>query len=315
MKCIICLADNPPKKLSKEHIFPEAVGGTLTTNRVCKPCNDVLGQVADAPLTNHPLIGLVRNRLGLSGKGGYLPNPLERGTLHDDPDVKVRIEQRSGGKPYIYTIPSIKKVDNGEGAELHFCVDARDANRLGDIINKSLAREGAPPLNEDEIARIASRVTCTENPTINVPLSLDVTHYRRGILKIVYELAHLWLGDRYLDDPAAPDIRNCMRDAHMPYEIARKYAIRGQISFGSEHWSLPFWKNEPDSLIGVGLASQNAVSVYVRILGVFDAMIPVTEHRSDYPHFTNQFILIDAATGRRRASTFADEVKRMAHSG
>ena len=36
MRCIFCLKERDP---SLEHVFPAAIGGTLTIDRVCKPCN------------------------------------------------------------------------------------------------------------------------------------------------------------------------------------------------------------------------------------------------------------------------------------
>jgi hypothetical protein len=50
MKCIFCLNEREP---SVEHVFPDAIGGTWTTDRVCKPCNDWLGSNVDVELTDY----------------------------------------------------------------------------------------------------------------------------------------------------------------------------------------------------------------------------------------------------------------------
>ena len=97
-----------------------------------------------------------------------------------------------------------------------------------------------------------------------------------------------------------------------PYSQEVQPLLRpGQVLLRPGHELLPFWSNEPDSLIGVGLLQQGAIKIYVRILGVFEAMIWVTHHADDYPDFQQPFVYIDAATGRIRHSTFDEEVVRM----
>ena len=57
MRCIFCLKDRSP---SLEHVFPDAIGGTLTIARVCEPCNSWLGTNVDSYLTDH--IGVLMKR-------------------------------------------------------------------------------------------------------------------------------------------------------------------------------------------------------------------------------------------------------------
>jgi hypothetical protein len=49
MRCIFCLNERPG---SKEHVFALAIGGRLTTDRVCEPCNSTLGSRVDAALSD-----------------------------------------------------------------------------------------------------------------------------------------------------------------------------------------------------------------------------------------------------------------------
>src|SRR5436305_10092453 len=52
-RCIICALErherrlrcNNTAELSREHLIPEAIGGKLVCNFVCKHCNDHLGEV------------------------------------------------------------------------------------------------------------------------------------------------------------------------------------------------------------------------------------------------------------------------------
>ncbi len=51
-----------------------------------------------------------------------------------------------------------------------------------------------------------------EHPEVFYRLKFDMASIRRGILKIAYELAFLWLGESYLDDPMAAILRSVVRD-------------------------------------------------------------------------------------------------------
>jgi hypothetical protein len=53
---------SPP---SDEHIFPDAIGGTLIIDRVCAGCNHTVNGAADEALTKHTLVRMARAQLGL----------------------------------------------------------------------------------------------------------------------------------------------------------------------------------------------------------------------------------------------------------
>jgi hypothetical protein len=63
------------------------------------------------------------------------------------------------------------------------------------------------------------------------------SHYRRGIFKIAYELAFLWLGESYLDDPMAAKLRSAVLEGVEPESLG----IRGTIQIGCEVEPLRFW--------------------------------------------------------------------------
>src|SRR5262245_62585375 len=92
MRCFFCLEEREP---SEEHVFPEAIGGTLTIARVCKPCNDFLGANVDVLLTDHPLILMKRAELGMSTSAGKGVDPLRKmfsiGSLASDPEKRIQL--------------------------------------------------------------------------------------------------------------------------------------------------------------------------------------------------------------------------------
>jgi hypothetical protein len=148
-------------------------------------------------------------------------------------------------------------------------------------------------------------------PTASVPLTFDVTHYRRGLVKIVYELACVWLGDSYLDDPTAEKLRALMLDVDLPFDVSSKYTINGTIRFAARPLLLPFWEHERTNLISFAMAQNGAIAVYVSVLGALEAMVQVTANAAAYPSFQSHFVSIDPVTGATRSTSFEEEVMRI----
>src|SRR5882724_408500 len=106
MKCILCLVDKNNSEFSDEHVFPEAIGGTLRIKTVCKQCNDYLGHSVDVHLAEHEFVRSIRLSLGLAGKSKTPPNPLERGVSPTDPTQKFRYVLDAEGQPEsLYQVP------------------------------------------------------------------------------------------------------------------------------------------------------------------------------------------------------------------
>lgn len=293
-------------------MFPEAVGGTVIIRSVCKACNSRLGHSVDVTITDHMLVAMKRMQFGLAGKTGKVPNPLASGVLADDPDHKVQLrpDPTKVGGTDIYTQPFLKKTMTGpKEGQITVRIDARDRKHLRAMLNKSLVRAGARPLSEEEVDALKQDVVRTEQPEISVPMSFDVSRFRQGLMKIVYELACVWLGDAYLDDPIASRLRQFILDEDLPFDPSKKHPIRGTIRFAPAAPFLPFWPEEREHLQAyMALNGQGPTGIGVSVLGVMDAMIQVTEKIHEGP---GQFISIDPRHGAKRESTLADEVERL----
>jgi len=114
-RCIFCLKDSPP---SEEHVFPEAIGGHLVTDRVCNTCNSFLGTKVDAPLCDSPSLVMRRFELELAGKNGKVPDRLRKifgtGVLRGDPTQKIKVKvNRRTGKPGIELIYNKRELEDG----------------------------------------------------------------------------------------------------------------------------------------------------------------------------------------------------------
>jgi HNH endonuclease len=142
MICIFCLKEKGP---SKEHVFPEGIGGSLTIDRVCKDCNDELGAKVDAPLVNHPFTAMARSQLGITGKRDDAPDLFAEvfgvGNLASDPDQKVRAYvSPETGKLAIEALHRRRESLQADGTKtIQVTIDKKNANvsTIGKIIERA----------------------------------------------------------------------------------------------------------------------------------------------------------------------------------
>ena len=64
-----------------------------------------------------------------------------------------------------------------------------------------------------------------ERPEVLHKLAVDLRDYQRAVCKIIYELAYLWLGDAYLDDPIALQLRNTILNG-----VEEKFAAKSKLT-------------------------------------------------------------------------------------
>ena len=103
-RCILCLKEAP---LSAEHLIPDALGGVLTCDFLCRDCNSTLGYSFEAEARTDPDIQLARHKLQgqmsdelaqklfegqsvlIQGPGWQEPGKIRKG----EPRVKSRVER------------------------------------------------------------------------------------------------------------------------------------------------------------------------------------------------------------------------------
>ncbi|MBW4449716.1 MAG: HNH endonuclease [Spirirestis rafaelensis WJT71-NPBG6] len=317
-KCIICKTDKLINEFTKEHIFPESIGGTLTLNVVCKKCNDFLGHSVDSHLVNHSLVQLACLSLKIGGKKAKVPNPLERGTLADNPNKEVKYICDESGNSIKLDIVTKFQGDIIKDGRVNITVDNKNQNQLPSMINKMLKRKGVNELSEEKIYQhaIKSNNPC---PWVDVNLKVDLINYQRAILKIAYELAYYWLGDAYLNDKVGEVLRCCIKDECLKEDWYQKYpTIKANIGFFGDNSSSfleNIWGNELNSHIALLIPNQQETLCYVKIFNTFQGVIVVSENspfsydllESDSP---GKFIAINSQTGEKRESSLCEEIKR-----
>jgi hypothetical protein len=320
LPCIFCEQDSAP---GDEHVFPEAVGGTLRITRVCTGCNSDLGARADAPLSDFPTVLWTRAQLGITGKSGNLPDLMHAllgvGSLLDDPDQRVKsvTPDRLGALPTLELINRKRDVELADGSRVtQYAINADDTTALETIFHRARKKAGLPPLSEQELRLEIDKL---ERVTIGRPRvlfnpSIDIVSYKRGIAKIAYELAWYWLGDRYLNDPMATTLRAVITGPAWTLMSAEALGLKGQIDIYSGNQALEFWNDRPNSHIGFLSRVGNIVVVVVRVFSCLWGQVTVSVDASRYADVADHdgwFLEIDPCSGATRECTKAEELARI----
>ncbi len=322
MRCIFCREEREP---SEEHVFPLAIGGTVTTDRVCPECNSTLGSRVDAALSDFFPIRSRRAMLGLAGNGGTAPSPFEL-FLGKATIVGVEANQihttldKATGKLALKQIPHIAEVTSPEGLQqLRITMDLRDKDKIPRVTQRERARRGLPALSDEELA-VAARsftVNSIEQPLVHLSRSFDFSFLRHAMMKIAYELAFLWLGEDYLEDPMAIELRSaiCNPDPNSTDKI------NAFVGFADPEQFRIFQSWEPHQAHHLAYASivqpTKQVVVAIRVFDIYGALIPVSAQPERYLKSQEdtkklRFLAIDARNKKTIDSPFAEETRRIA---
>lgn len=324
MRCFFCLECRSP---SCEHVFAKAIGGRLTTDRVCKPCNDYLGREVDVLMTDHPFVVFDRWRLGLAGNSGKVPDGvlamLGSGVMADDPEQRVRMFKNKATGSYeprvLYRERTVTLQDGSRAQQI--VIDASGgAAEVRKVIQRARKRAGVAPLPAEELERqVAAAIAgiqTIKQPEVKVSLQVDLERFKLALLKIAYEFACIWLGDGYLDDPVA----GTLRDAIMGRVPLESSLIEGDMALGVAHPPVRFWAAERDSLVAYAYAmSDGRFCISLKVLGSMSGTVIVSRSagahaREKDASERNRFLHIDAAKGTMRETSFLDEFQRISRA-
>ena len=285
MLCIFCSEQRAP---SLEHVFPRAIGGTITTDRVCEQCNSNLGTRVDAALSDFFPIRMRRAKLGLAGNKGAPPAWYEMllGEARLVGRAADRVQttfNKATGKLEHRQLYHAAEVITPDGKKVRqITLDARDKDQIPTIIKRERKRHGLPPLSDEELAASAQAyvTTAVERPLVQLSLSFSFAYLRHAMIKIAYELAFLWLGEAYLTDPLAVELRTAICNP----DIASTDKVAGYIG-EAEHCEVfnKFWiPHEEHHLAYAAILAGKEVVICVRIFDIYAAAIVVSRDPSRY---------------------------------
>jgi hypothetical protein len=293
MECIICRKEYPKGEYSIEHIIPDSIGGGITTNRVCKNCNSLLGNIVDIKLTNNFITQLIRMELELAGKKGRVPNPFSHGKLSEEPNRAVHF---TGDK--IRITPKVE-IDNKGNT---ITVSGSTENEVLNIAKKKIRRiEGLNLENGDVSKRIIQRKEYTYHPKVSYEMEIDVNGIEYALLKIAYEITFFWLGEKYLDDSRGKELSSILcKYISTPQEIIN---LEKYIRVIFETRNVKKIEDRYASMFGIEGSNLHSIVLkkidtqiicMIKIFDAFEARVIVSEgagfyNNIDYPYisFTN----------------------------
>ena len=122
-------------------------------------------------------------------------------------------------------------------------------------------------------------------------------------------MAWLWLGDEYLNDPVAEQLRNSiLKEGGLD-------SIKGNIELGVDMAPLTIWGGEPNAHIGLCSRVGNDIGISVRIFASICGIVHVSGTADRYAAINRlvdegRFILIDPQ-GVSRNTSLSDELSRL----
>ncbi|MBB3386886.1 MULTISPECIES: hypothetical protein [unclassified Rhizobium] len=228
--------------------------------------------------------------------------------MQDGSGSRIRIENHlESGRFNLRLITNQHPLAGENGEELiNIRVDAANVEDVSKIVNRRRKELKLPPLTEEQMSSVTKDIQRQqiERPEVVHTLKVDLENYRRGIAKIAYEAAHLWLGDTFLEDKRAQLLR------HFILEGAED-SLAGTIGWSEE---IPFgkaWSSEPDSHLVFIMRIGPSLTVGVRVFGALYAVVAVTENPELYavPHNDN-FYSWNPATQKARRGSLYEELLR-----
>lgn len=204
-----------------------------------------------------------------------------------------------------YSSTRIEQDDGSEAVQVAF--DISQIGELEKIAQRARKQAGLGPYSEDEIqALLASarqNMRTIEQPEVLYTVKMDTWDYQRGMCKIMYELAWLWLGDAYIDDPVAEMLRTVIVSG-------TEQRIAGRITMGTVEPPLSLWNGERKAHIGT--QQDDRFFVGVRVFDLVSGMLAVTNRASEYSPVTGgRFQLFGLGDSQSRNSTLEEEFFRM----
>jgi hypothetical protein len=178
-------------------VFPLAIGGCLSIDRVCELCNSALGSRVDAALSDNFIVRTRRAELRLAGNSGVPPAMHEiflgAHELDTDPGQRIKVTfNEKTGQLDLRHLPRVSDSVMPDGSTaLRITVDDRDFGEIPKIIQKVRQRHGLPPLSKEHLAEEVEKATASvvKNPSFRVERSYSSDYLRHAMIKIAYELA------------------------------------------------------------------------------------------------------------------------------
>lgn len=225
-QCIFCKRYKEEIEFNKEHIILEALGGKGSDDlcfNVCTSCNSMLGARVDASLLNQKITEKIRYLYKIKGKNG-VPNPFKGIEInYADTPVKGEIKTDKYGNINGFRAKH-QVIKQGE-----YTLIAGSKKGFEAYVNSQLKKNGLAELPESEIKKNkidfgTPKIPHAEKMIFSEEMKNKYLCYAfPAILKMSYEYCFTILGEEYLQDPLAEEIRVFIMN--FDYKMLKKWHV------------------------------------------------------------------------------------------
>jgi hypothetical protein len=265
-RCIICLENDT---LSEEHVIPEALGGDLTCDFLCKPCNDVFGSSFESKAKTDPAI-----RIAVAELRSEIP------LIHDRVEDRQQYFAQSG-PAHVRSIfrqgaltPLTSTHDDGSlmapinDAPGHIERILKKDEHAPELVQLALKRLVTAP--EGQRVELVSGVYITNWPTDSAKpdLSQGIPLDDLVVVKIAYEFLALVSGAAICDSTSQlNEIRCALKCARSSPSFSVERLVTIAKDYASFH-GICFEGNDPYAKIQVRLFGKLAYRVHFHRLSL-----------------------------------------------
>jgi hypothetical protein len=285
MFCVFCDRQPPDVVLTEEHVFPEAIGGQLVLNCVCKTCNDQLGSYVDSQLTENFLVRMLRLGLCVPSKGGRIASPLHDGTIKDHPDRRGTFHPKGDGTGQVTLQPLVECTTGPDGRErVRVVASPLEAEEILKRIRERAARKGR------DVRVLEQWQETIKKPVVSKTERSSPTNLVRAVLKIAYELGVYWLGPSYSSHVTGlPILRAVVGGVIADVEATMGY-FPPDSAFGD--WEIPSWYHAARLEV-----ASTGIWTSLRVFNVIEGRVRLVDHSVDFPQVAPRWLLLDPLTG------------------
>jgi hypothetical protein len=231
--------------------------------------------------------------------------------LAADPSRRVRMEFDNAGRPRPCLVFQQAVTPLADGIRLDIDMDASEADRLPEILNRRLKQRGLEPMTDSEASDLVEKAKASAKPLehseIEGTITLETAPTQLGMIKIAYEMACDVLGDFYLDDPQAVRLS----------EAALGLQTLEGWTWGVSTMGVPARLRKiggPGDTHTVLLCrAGNEIHALVFLFDALTAQVLISKDADSHvpPFWPGQFIHLNVATGKQRTSSLALEEWRI----
>lgn len=261
-----CIACGNRAVLTEEHLIPQSLGGRLTADLLCKPCNDALGHRIEALAKRDPAIVLAIRNFEST-------HPEQAQRVADGMDLIVHSEGGTSKARRRGSDLRVKAHQLPDGSLIQPTDEARKS------VQRMLQKRGIPPVPLEGALRKFDAAPPDERVEIEPGLEIvkwSVTQVRPDLsgnpvnpllpLKIAFEFLACHLGAAIYDSaPPLEAIRESLRSGVLDDSIEIEFlrAERAQLLHG-----LLFERNDPYARVQIRLFGNLAYRVHFKKLAV-----------------------------------------------